>query len=174
MKEYLNITKRPVYRTMKTLLFFIPIGIITNNIYLFKYGSYDITWKLMDLNICHAIFGFMVFAIISFFVRWFEIYLFPSLIISRTSLEIKPKSWFDNFSKKIYGFNVFEKLKELYPNQPFKIEIIKEVISWPVIFMLWLMASNTVLGYISLVLFMYLTLVFGKIAIGVLNNYEIG
>lgn len=157
---------------MKTLFFFIPIGCITNKIYIMKFGEYDFTWKLIDLNVSHAIYVFFIFATISFIVRWIEVYILPIMLI-RESSKLKPTDSADRFLIRKFGFNVFEKLKELYPNQPLRFEIVKELISWPIIIMLILIAINTIIGIVISILVIILMVLYSKIIMGILDYYEI-
>jgi hypothetical protein len=172
MKEYLNITKNPIYITMKTLFFFIPIGCITSKIFIIKYGTYSFTWKLSDLNISHAVFVFFVFATISFIVRWIEIYILPMILIRKGSI-LKPTESGERFLMKRFGFNVFKKLKELYPDQPLRFELIKELISWPIIICLLLISVNTFVGILVFILFVIVMFLYSKIIMGILDYYDI-
>jgi hypothetical protein len=155
MKEYLNIKRNPIFTTMKTLLFFLPIGIITNNIYVSLYGDYSITFKLVDLNISHAIVSFVFFCIISIVSYRIEREILPSLLISidkRLNTDSKhfkeSNKVLDKVFLKLYGLNPFERIKGLENKNLFKYKLCADLMYYPITGTLWLIAFSSIFSYI--------------------------
>jgi len=176
MKEYLDITRKPIFVTMKTILFFSPILLITNKIYIWKYGDYVFNFSKINenLDINHCIFSVLIFCVISFVAYGIERYIFPEIILSSKNIKPNEKAliWFDKYSINKYGFNIYKKFLELYPDQYIRINLIQEVMFIPIMLILWLIVSNTILGYISIILIIYITYQLGKIIRGTLNKYD--
>jgi hypothetical protein len=175
MKEYLNIKRKPIFVTMKTLLFFVPVGIITNNIYVHLYGHYTCHFDKYSFLNGHYIIAFLIFSIISGIAYLVEKYIIPEFILFSKKIETSEKSnnWTDKYLKNKFGFNVYDKVKELYPNQPLKYELIRELMFWPIVFILWLICMNNILAYVLIIPFIYIIYQFGRILIGVFDNYNI-
>ena len=165
---------------MKTLLFFAPIGLITSNIYVWKFGDYVWTYKLSDLNVNHSLFAVLTFIIISLIAHYLiEKQILPLIILYSKEHKVSPSLKAEamdiiskNSSKK-YGFDILRKIKDAFPEYPLKIEIIEELMFWPIILILFLIALNNIIGYISLLFLFYIIFQMGKILIGIFNNYNI-
>jgi hypothetical protein len=165
MKEYLDIKRNPIFVTMKTLLFFVPIGMITNNIYISLYGDYVITLKLVDLNISHAIVAFVVFCIISFISYYIETELLPMILISiDEKLNIESNSFLktikshDLIFEKLMGQSFLRKYKESENKYSLRVNLYSFYMFFPIMIILWLIAFNTIICYLSILLIIALTI----------------
>lgn len=183
MKEYTDISKNSIFVTMKTVLFFLPIGIITNNIYIWKYGLYSFSWNieeiLNNLFTNRPLFAFLVFCIISIVAYTIETFIFPDILIFSKSNEKtdyeRSKKWFAKFSIAKYNVNIFDLLvnTEKYKDKPVILILIKELMTIPTILILWLIAFNTIISYISAVIIIILVYILFKNQIQFLRSYGI-
>ena len=180
MKQFLNITKNPIYKTMKTILFFLPIGIITSNIYVFKYGEY--VFKLNkqfisdNFDVESVVFCFVVFAVLSFFVKFCQDHIGPLIIIKfqRKNLSYEMVKKLDQYAKYLYRFNPYNRLKKILSKDEYiKYSMLQEVLDIPIMLILWLLAINTVFCYIVASLVFIFSMVLGKFLATTLNHYKI-
>ncbi len=155
MKEYLDLKRKPFFVTMKTILFFAPIGIITNNIYLCLYGDYHFTLKLADVHVNQAIVSFLVFSAISFSAFWIERELLPAiLILMDKRFDVESKSFIRSqkilipFFEKLYSTNPFVRIESIGNKKLFKFRVCSDLMYFPIMLILWLVAVNSFFTYI--------------------------
>lgn len=179
MTNYFSITRVKIYKTMKLLLFFMPIGLITNKIYIYHYGEY--IFKLDKQHIAdnfsfeQTIFTIISFIVLSLIIWIIEKFILPEIVIMGKEFQALKKNLIDldEYYNKKYGYNVFKKIKEQYPDSPIKIMLIEEIIFWSVVFSLWVISFNTILGCLLSLFIFVLTIIGCKYAIALLNGYEI-
>lgn len=177
MKQYLNIPRNPIYVSMKTILHFIPIGIITNTIYISRYGEYIFSLKkeniISNFSIESTLFTIIVFIILSFISYFTETFILPEAVFIgkgfKTDLN---KNKVDKILKRKYGFNPFIFLKKELPNLSVKYEILVEAMYWPVLLILYLIAFNLWYLYIIAFIVFCLTIFFGRLLISVFEEYK--
>ena len=173
--------KKPLYITMRTLLFFIPIGIITNDIYVYKFGTYDFSIKIADIasnfNLYNFIFCIVAFSLLAFIVLFIETYLIPELIYSTKKLNIDFNKYDSKINRNLltrFGYNPYLKIKELDNNDIFiRYSLIKESMYLPMTLILWFVCINNAIGYIIASIIFLLTFFYGKVIIEIFRHYNL-
>jgi hypothetical protein len=128
-----NLSKNKIFKTLKAMLFFIPISIITYNILNFVYGDLVLALDLEKVDCRISIIAFLIFAGISFTARLIEdmllpFYLFPkvpSLNPIKTLMTEKVDKVFNNwgvdnpyktFTKEQPAFKFYDLLCTIFIN----------------------------------------------------------
>ena len=153
MKEYLEalVNRDLTIKAMKTIFWLLPISIITNNIFIHYKGQYDVYWTLINkTTLSNALFTITIFCIVGLTAWFFEKSILPFILISnKNKLKkeqfIKSKVGSNIILKRVFGFNPFN-----YINQVPKFEFFVELMYPPCIFILWLLAFNSILSYIAI------------------------
>lgn len=166
MKENLQALNRNLLlKAMKTILFIIPIGIITNNIFISIYGDYSICNNMNFFSehfriICkNAIFSIVIFSAIFSISYFLEKNLLPDIFLffdkRSKNLEINKKEnkvIIYKFFKKVLGFNPYIFLNRKEIRRYFYQQIMYVFIT----FILWLISINTSVSYLSIFVFIFL------------------
>lgn len=149
-----------IFKSMKTLLFIIPIIIISNNIYTAEFGVYQIHWDVeYMLNYFSHETNKFVFALFTFTFLFFSCiglsgWIIPSIMTFFVKRKIKNKTIIHKSNERIekilnrsIGFNP-------YNNPDSDAEIVSEfkaysMISYPFMTaILWLLVWNVLFAYI--------------------------
>jgi len=153
--EVLKVTRNQIYKFMKLLLYFIPIGIITNNRFVYKYGEYsfipNIDSIINNFDLSKSVFVVSVFSFFSFISLFVEKQIIPTVII----LYYKEVNT-DNALKtveSIFGVNVFEKIKDNNPDLNTGYEILKYFSYFITTVILWLISFNSIISFILIIPF---------------------
>jgi hypothetical protein len=168
MKEYLNITRNPIFVTMRTLLFFIPLLLITYNLHEANYGV--LKFSFQSISDFHIIFFLSVFSALSLFAYFIESVLLPFVLIgidkkyNENDLSFnKSINSTDKVLKKFLSFNPFQKIKEVPNKKMLRFEICRDLMYYVVTSCLWLIAFNTTIAYFSILIVLVITFYLYKI-----------
>ena len=178
MKDYLNITKNPIYVTMKTILFLIPIGIITKTIYVARYGEYVFLLNKESIsdnfNIEQSLFTIITYIVLFMLFFKIETYLLPECIFMSKKIKSHVnKNNLDIIFKRRYGFNPFLTFKKEFPDEFIRYDIVVESMSWPMLLIMFLTCANSLIMYLLAIMVFILTIYFGRILLSVLDQYQI-
>lgn len=142
-------------KATKTLLYLIPIIVITNRIYIKIYGDYKIDFSqfisFTETHMTNLAVAFLIFAIIFLFTYFLERYLMSLLILKSSKIKFElsdqEKTKINEKSKKVYGINVLKIGDEPF----FKFEMIGDFAFIFIVPILWLIYLNNCIGYIIIV-----------------------
>lgn len=156
MKNNFKILSRTtIINGMKTLLFTIPICLITDKLYISKFGNYNIYWNMDYIFNFFAhqknqwLFCFGVFCV--FFLGAFilEQYIIPAIVILLLKPSMIPDKAYkiaDNILKETLNFPLLN-IKKVQRN-----EIVSNFMFVPVTLILWFIYINNIWGYVSIIL----------------------
>jgi hypothetical protein len=174
MEDYLKaLNKELILTSMKTALQLIPIGIITNHIYICEYGNYTFHFGLECLQLPNAVFTVVVFSLIFIVTYNLEKTILPFLFISINKKGYKinksNRRSFVNankFLKRHYNLNPLIKLSSLIKSKEINInrnEFYSMFSSLPITAILWLISINRIWAYICIVIVVLFLFYFFKL-----------
>lgn len=177
MIEKIKLVNRNIItKTMKTLLFLIPITLITKDLYIFIYGNFNVIfdWNFIINDFLNNtekwIFSFLTFCSIFLIFYGFEKLLLPILLFNVGALKNKvilnesiEKS--KQIIKSRFKENLFDLLDEITP-----FDLYKEISFFPVCIFLWLIYANQYWSYLVMIFILLITVLFFRILNGVFDE----
>lgn len=169
---YLKIKRKDIFNVMKTIMFLVPTGIMTSNIFVNKYGGYYLSLNqglIPDsIDIEKTVFAISLFCFLSLVFYAIESFVIPTIIsFTHKSIAILGE---DEISKNRYGYNIFEKVKELYPEIKIRNDALQHFSYFIVVGALWLIAFNTFASLMCLIPFFIMSYYFLSIILSVLKK----
>jgi hypothetical protein len=162
MKEYLESIERNFFtRSMKNLLYAIPVGLITNNIYVFEFGKYSIYKdKFFEyLFTYNTIYTVVCFCLVYLTAYILELMVLPPIFVF---LDLKFKDLKYKLPEqkiiKIVSFNPYK-----YINDTNICKVYEALMFYPMTIILWLIAANTLITYILILFIIFITIIVIKI-----------
>ena len=176
MKEYLNIRRNPIFVTMKTLLFFLPIGIITNRICEIYLG--ELRFSLDSILGHETVIVVSVFCALSLLIHFIESVILPMVLVfidSKTKIDKSFKRSIVSTDKILIflkGRNPYKEITKLENKQLFRANIAQEITYLCSILILWLIVENTFLSYVSIIFVFILTFYLYKVFNSFFSYYK--
>lgn len=179
MKNYLNLKRKSILISMKTLIYFLPIGQITSNLYVFFYGKYYFQFNkdyiLDNLSLTKVFFTIGMFCALSLIAIGIEKFLLPEIILlmktkkpGRAGLVYGKK-----YSIRRSGIDSLEVASKKYPNEGLKLKMLKDFMYTPVLLVFCLVAFNSIWSYMAIIPVFYLTLEYGRKFTSLLSHYNV-
>jgi hypothetical protein len=176
MEENLKALRRKlIYSSMRTILFTIPICLITDKWYKWMNGDYIFKWDMqngidnLSMQTIYCIVFFCLVFILSYLI---ETTILPPLSMMLPTINIPQKS-------KVYSNIILKTMKGVsfpilysYINKSHMVSVHSEVLFIPVTLILWLIYANTIIAYLGVALIIIITVFFLRISNSLYHEYK--
>lgn len=153
---------------IKTAFWIVPIILITNNIYKYYMGNYDFHWFLINKEtVINAIVCILIFGSIACISLWFENFILPLLFASKKDLMTqKSKVYSNKVIKRIFSYNPLNYIKSIPKNEFYRVYTYL-----PCTIILWLIAFNSIISYIAILILLIPLYYYKKIINSIYNEF---
>jgi len=181
MKDNLKaLNKKLLIKSMKTLLFIIPISIITNNLYIWMYGDYIVSYSITELiNFAGNDSNKFIFSTISFCLIFIISYDLETTILPflfnlyNGKISKKRIDLIDEKSNKILPKSKQKIWEKVSKKRISKDDIYATLMVYPVLIVLFLIAINNIWSYISIIAVFIVSVFSFKTINSIMDKYKI-